>query len=177
MPVDDRPGVERPVDRDQHRADQQGSERARVAQRLAKPRPALADDEQQQEEGDRPDDAVRDDGEGGDAADGTDSGADSDVLKICFELAGIIGCDPWLYSFRELYWMSRSKQDDEWNHTAFIVAQLANCHRDSKKRKKPYKASEFHPFSKKKKKSKKKRQELGRAFIGSMAAAFCEAKR
>ena len=32
-----------------------------------------------------------------------------------------------------------------WNHTAHVLAMLANCHRDENRRKSPYYPGEFNP--------------------------------
>lgn len=41
--------------------------------------------------------------------------------------------------------MVRGRQEDEWWRTASVVAMLAEVNRDTKKRSKPYRASEFVP--------------------------------
>lgn len=33
-----------------------------------------------------------------------------------------------------------------WDHTASITVTLANCHRDSTKKKQPYELADFHPY-------------------------------
>jgi hypothetical protein len=38
-----------------------------------------------------------------------------------------------------------------WNHTSSLLAQLAEIHRDPKKRSRPYDAAEIHPMSGRKK--------------------------
>ncbi len=35
---------------------------------------------------------------------------------------------------------------EKWNHTSVLLALQANCHRDPKKRRRPYSARDFHPF-------------------------------
>jgi len=52
--------------------------------------------------------------------------------------------DPGPFTLRELVWMADARQLDEWNHTAAILAMLANTHRDPKKTR-PFKPAEFHP--------------------------------
>ena len=40
--------------------------------------------------------------------------------------------------------MAEARQREQWNHTASLLALLANCHRDPKKTR-PYKPAQFHP--------------------------------
>ena len=40
--------------------------------------------------------------------------------------------------------MAEARQSEDWNHTAAILALLANCHRDPKKTR-PFKPADFHP--------------------------------
>lgn len=42
--------------------------------------------------------------------------------------------------------MAEARQRERWDHTASLMALIASCHRDSKKRRSPYKPQEFHPF-------------------------------
>lgn len=41
--------------------------------------------------------------------------------------------------------MANGRRSAEWEHTSSILAILANCHRDSKERQKPYTPAEFNP--------------------------------
>ncbi len=41
--------------------------------------------------------------------------------------------------------MTQARQQSEWGHTSSILALLANCHRDSKKRPAPFAPEEFNP--------------------------------
>ncbi len=52
--------------------------------------------------------------------------------------------DPGPFTLRELVWMADARQLDEWNHTAAVLAMLANTHRDPKKTR-PFKPADFHP--------------------------------
>jgi len=61
-------------------------------------------------------------------------------------LAGIIGVHPREWSLRELFDAVRGRRREEWNHTCAVLAQLAEIHRDPKKRTRPYDAGEFHPM-------------------------------
>jgi hypothetical protein len=40
--------------------------------------------------------------------------------------------------------MAEGRQGDQWNHTAAVLALLANAHRDPKKSR-PFKPQDFHP--------------------------------
>lgn len=46
--------------------------------------------------------------------------------------------------------MADSHQTDAWNHTAAVLAMLANTHRDPKKTR-AFKPSDFHPGTRRKK--------------------------
>ena len=41
--------------------------------------------------------------------------------------------------------MAESKGREAWNHTASVMALLANCHRDPKKTR-AFKPNDFHPY-------------------------------
>ena len=62
----------------------------------------------------------------------------------------MIGLDPGQFTLRELLWMADSRQTDAWNHTAAVLAMLANTHRDPKKTR-PFKPSDFHPGTRREK--------------------------
>jgi hypothetical protein len=42
--------------------------------------------------------------------------------------------------------MARRKRQEAWDHTAAVLALLANCHRDTKRRPRPYSPADFHPL-------------------------------
>ena len=42
--------------------------------------------------------------------------------------------------------MADAKQTADWNHTAALLAMLANTHRDPKKTR-PFKPGDFHPYA------------------------------
>jgi hypothetical protein len=67
--------------------------------------------------------------------------------------------------------MANARQHETWNHTASLMALIANCHRDSKKRRQPYKPQEFHPayLTKKKQNSQIHR---GKGFARKCFLAF-----
>lgn len=46
---------------------------------------------------------------------------------------------------RELIWQANARRRIDWNHTASILAMLAEINRDHKKRSKPFSAEDFHP--------------------------------
>jgi hypothetical protein len=41
--------------------------------------------------------------------------------------------------------MVDGRRRETWNHTAHLLAMLANCHRDEKRRKNPFLPGEFNP--------------------------------
>jgi len=41
--------------------------------------------------------------------------------------------------------MAESRQREQWNHTASVLALLANCHRDPK-RTRAFKPADFNPY-------------------------------
>ena len=43
--------------------------------------------------------------------------------------------------------MAEARSRDQWNHTASVLAMLANIHRDAKKSR-PFKPADFHPHRK-----------------------------
>ena len=49
--------------------------------------------------------------------------------------------------------MAEARQKVEWGQTASIMALLANCHRDPKKRPRPYTPDEFMPRSRPRRKA------------------------
>lgn len=63
---------------------------------------------------------------------------------MIYELAGIASVDPGPHTLRELVWMVRGKQRDEWGHTSHVLCILANSNRDPK-RIGAFKPSDFNP--------------------------------
>jgi hypothetical protein len=61
-----------------------------------------------------------------------------------YRLAGALGVDPDRLTLRELYWMAEGRNQQTWNVASAIMALLANCHRDPKKR--PFLPGDFHPM-------------------------------
>lgn len=55
--------------------------------------------------------------------------------------------NPAPLTLRELVWMAEARQLDQWNHTAALLALLANVHRDPKKTR-PLRPIDFHPHRK-----------------------------
>ena len=64
-------------------------------------------------------------------------------------------------------WLAEAHSREAWNHTAGLMAMIANCHRDPKKGR-AYRATFFHPFA--------RRQDKGllvtKENIGLMKEAF-----
>jgi len=65
-------------------------------------------------------------------------------------LAGIAGVDPGPLTLRELIWMVDARRQDQWSHTAAVMALVANVHRNPKRRSSPYAPAEFHPLAERK---------------------------
>jgi len=57
-----------------------------------------------------------------------------------------VGVNPNPLTLRELIWMVGARRQDQWSHTAAVLALTANVHRNPKKRSKPYSPAEFHPL-------------------------------
>jgi hypothetical protein len=41
--------------------------------------------------------------------------------------------------------MAEARCRERWNHTTALMALIANCHRDPKRKPTPYKLADFHP--------------------------------
>jgi len=66
---------------------------------------------------------------------------------VIYECAGVVGVNPDPFTLRELLWMREGKASESWDHTAAIVATLANIHRDNKKTK-AITIDQIHPYLK-----------------------------
>ncbi|MFM1881638.1 MAG: hypothetical protein RJA05_47 [Planctomycetota bacterium] len=42
--------------------------------------------------------------------------------------------------------MAEGRARDQWDHTAALLAMLANAHRDHRQRSEPFGIADFHPF-------------------------------
>ena len=67
-------------------------------------------------------------------------------LRACFQLAGIIGVEPWSFTLRELDIMARERMMLEWDQTSLLWSMMANQNRDTKKQPKPFLPSVVHPL-------------------------------
>jgi len=58
-------------------------------------------------------------------------------------------------------------QTRRWDHTAAVMAQLANAHRDPEKRSSPYQMDDFHPYLLAEKKRQQAREAVSslRAYV------------
>lgn len=70
--------------------------------------------------------------------------------------------------------MTRARQRDQWDHTASLMALIATCHRDSKKRRRPYKPQEFHPDYHTKIKKPNTEVHRGKGFARRVFLAFSQ---
>lgn len=66
-------------------------------------------------------------------------------MRLCYELAGIVGIDPRRMTLRQINWMADGRRIDEWNRTALECVLFVNANRDPKKTK-PFKLATFHPY-------------------------------
>ena len=66
--------------------------------------------------------------------------------------------------------MTEGKGKETWNHTASIMAIIANANRDSKKQKRPFSADDFNPYAIKK---RKKEEDSGKAGFAMLKEVFC----
>lgn len=55
--------------------------------------------------------------------------------------------DPRPFTLRELKWMARGAGMQVWEPSSEILCLLANINRDTKKRRAPFKPSEFNRYS------------------------------
>jgi hypothetical protein len=62
------------------------------------------------------------------------------------EAAGVAGLDPLGHSLRTIQSVAMGRQAEAWGHTSNIMAQVANIHRDKKKRGTPFTPQEFNPI-------------------------------
>lgn len=65
--------------------------------------------------------------------------------------------------------MAEARAKVQWNHTASILALIANCHRDPKKRPRPFTFTDFHPNP-----PKRTRRVDGMAPISILKTVFVE---
>ena len=67
----------------------------------------------------------------------------ADVEKLVYELAGHVGVDPRRLTLRRLMWMAEARSRGRWDHTAHMLAMLANTRFGAKESLSP---RQFHPF-------------------------------
>lgn len=63
---------------------------------------------------------------------------------MIWEWAGAAGLDPRPLSLRQLYWALDGAVRERWNHTAQLLALIANVNRAEGAS--PYAAADFHPY-------------------------------
>jgi hypothetical protein len=86
---------------------------------------------------------------------------------VIFRLAGIVGVEPWSFTFGELAEMAESRQRSEWDQAASIIAMIHNANVSKKHHAKPPKY--FHPMHRGRSRAKK----LGkRESMAALKAAF-----
>jgi len=69
--------------------------------------------------------------------------------ELIWQCAGILALHPGRLTLRQLVEMAQARQAERWNHTAAILAMLANVNRDPKKGR-ALKPADFHPLLKSK---------------------------
>lgn len=88
--------------------------------------------------------------------------------RTILEAAGVAGLDPLKHSLRTIHHVAMGRQSESWWHTAHLLAQTANLHRDKKKRPTPYTPAEVNPFVAATTAATKEKKD-GTALITSMA--------
>jgi len=68
--------------------------------------------------------------------------------------------------------MAEARSREAWNHTAAVMALIANCNRDPKKRGKPFEMTDFHPCHAAKKSDKVLRLGKKESFAAFKSAFF-----
>jgi hypothetical protein len=56
-----------------------------------------------------------------------------------------VGVDPGPLTLRQLAWMYAARRQETWGQVANVMALLANCHRDAKRRSRPFDVADFLP--------------------------------
>jgi hypothetical protein len=62
-----------------------------------------------------------------------------------------VGIDPSPFTLRELLWMARGQQKEQWTHTAHLLVTLANTSALRDPKKSAITFAEVYPFTKKSK--------------------------
>lgn len=81
-------------------------------------------------------------------------------------MAGVVGIEPWSFTFGELAEMAYGRQQFAWDQTASLMAMIHNA--NISKRSQAKSPIDFHPMSRQKKKK------LGKAeSVSALKVAFC----
>ena len=72
-------------------------------------------------------------------------GNPADAWELGFNLAGIVGVEPWSFTLRELVWLADGRQHEAWTHTATMLSLWAQIHHDEEAGPAPT-MYHFHPF-------------------------------
>ena len=94
--------------------------------------------------------------------DGERGDADGAVWRTIWEAAGILGVWPGKWTLRQLILARDSRLKHQWWHTANLLAQQANIHRDKHSAKAD--PRKFNPFAKKPKPKQATPEDLERLF-------------
>jgi hypothetical protein len=60
-------------------------------------------------------------------------------------MGGLVGVNPRPLTLRELSWMVRGRQSDQWGHTSSLMALLAELKRNRRKKITAYTPADFDP--------------------------------
>jgi hypothetical protein len=75
------------------------------------------------------------------------------VYADLWRIAGSLGItDPRPLTLRQLLLMTEGRDRHLWNVVSQMMALVANCHRDSKRQRKPFSPDDFNPVKTKKRK-------------------------
>lgn len=69
-------------------------------------------------------------------------------------------------------WAAEARRAEQWDHTACLMALIANCNRDPKRQRRPYTPAQFHPFPGRLQKPKPKE----RAGVGLLRALLVDGR-
>lgn len=91
--------------------------------------------------------------------------AEPNVWQLIWELAALAGMDPGPMTLRELVWAAEGRQAERWDHTATLLALQANCHRDPKRRSRPFEPADFHPRPERLRRRRKPQRRAGASVL------------
>jgi len=78
---------------------------------------------------------------------------------------------------RELAWQAGESLEQQWNHTAALLAQSANTVRDPRRKPAPYAPDDFHPVLIARRRRERRRQSVPRLPITVLKTIFIDNQR